>query len=89
MEAERSLCTASGDNSCPFLRPHFVTRRQEPCHRQGGACRISAIDRMGRDGALATPNLLNRHGVTSGGNAGRDLSGLPGSGGGRQAGNRI
>jgi hypothetical protein len=57
MEAER-LCTASGA-LCPFLRPHFVTRRQYDAIVKVGECLISAIDRMEKM-ALATPNLLNR-----------------------------
>lgn len=57
MEAER--LSAGGRLISPFLRPHFITRRQYDTLVKAGELLISAIDRL-EQMALSTPNLLNR-----------------------------
>lgn len=49
----------SGKPVSPFLRPHFVTRRQYDAMEKGGEALWVAIDRV-RQIVLSTPALLNR-----------------------------
>ncbi len=51
--------TESGRLICPFLRPHFLTRRQYESLARAAECLFSAIDRI-KQMALSDPALLNR-----------------------------
>lgn len=56
---ETSKLTAGGRLICPFLRPHFISRRHYEALVKTGEALISAIDRM-EQMVLATPTLLSR-----------------------------
>lgn len=51
--------TESGRLICPFLRPHFLTRRQYESLAKAAECLFSAIDRV-KQMALGDPALLDR-----------------------------
>src|SRR5690242_6016502 len=57
MEAER--LSFGGRLICPFLRPHFITRRQYDALVKTGETLISALDRM-QQIILQNPALLSR-----------------------------
>ncbi|MFN0169249.1 MAG: hypothetical protein ACKV22_22730 [Bryobacteraceae bacterium] len=57
MEAE--ALSLGGRLLCPFLRPHFITRRQYDTLVKAGELLISAVNRM-QHLVLANPVLLNR-----------------------------
>ncbi len=57
MEAEH--LTEGGRLICPFLRPHFITRRQYENMVRAAEALFSAIDRI-KQMALSDPALLNR-----------------------------
>ncbi len=51
--------TESGRLVCPFLRPHFLSRRQYESLVKAAECLLSAIDRV-KQMALSDPGLLDR-----------------------------
>jgi hypothetical protein len=51
--------TVAGKPICPFLRPHFVTRRRYDALVKAAEALLSAIDRI-KQMALANPALLSR-----------------------------
>ena len=57
MEAAR--LSAGGRLICPFLRPHFISRRQYESLVKSGEVLIAAIDRM-EELVLSSPALLSR-----------------------------
>src|SRR5256885_9433743 len=57
MEAEK--LTFGGRLICPFLRPHFITRRQYDSLVKTGEILIAAVDRM-QQRVLQTPALLSQ-----------------------------
>ena len=57
METDR--LSAGGRLICPFLRPHFISRRQYDSLVKSGEALIGAIDRM-EQMVLASPALLSR-----------------------------
>jgi len=60
MQAEH--LTQGGRLICPFLRPHFITRRQYEALVRAAEALFSAIDRV-KQMALANPALLARMGL--------------------------
>ncbi|PWU08400.1 MAG: hypothetical protein C5B51_07915 [Terriglobia bacterium] len=56
---EESKLSAGGRLICPFLRPHFISRRQYDHLVKTGEALIAAIDRMEQI-VLANPSLLAR-----------------------------
>jgi hypothetical protein len=56
---EKEKLSAGGRLICPFLRPHFITRRQYESLVKSGESLICAIDRM-EQMVLANPALLAR-----------------------------
>jgi hypothetical protein len=56
---EEARLTAGGRPITPFLRPHFITRRQYDALVKTGEALICAVDRM-QQLALSTPALLTR-----------------------------
>src|ERR1043166_3290849 len=56
---EREKLSSGGRLICPFLRPHFITRRQYESLVKTGEALICAIDRM-EQMVLANPALLAR-----------------------------
>jgi hypothetical protein len=56
---EEARLTIGGRPLTPFLRPHFITRRQYDALVKTSEALISAVDRM-QQMALATPALLTR-----------------------------
>src|SRR3954467_10606533 len=57
MEAEK--LSFGGRLICPFLRPHFITRRQYDSLLKTGETLISAVDRM-QQTVLENPTLLSQ-----------------------------
>jgi hypothetical protein len=51
--------TESGRLVCPFLRPHFLTRRQYETLTKAAECLFSAIDRI-KQMVLADRSLMDR-----------------------------
>jgi uncharacterized circularly permuted ATP-grasp superfamily protein len=58
-QMEAGKLSAGGRLLCPFLRPHFLPRRQYDALVKTGEVLISAVDRLQRM-VLSTPALLNR-----------------------------
>src|SRR5690242_2116086 len=56
---EQEKLTVGGRPVCPFLRPHFLSRRQYESLVKTGEALISAIDRM-EQMVLVNPALLAR-----------------------------
>jgi hypothetical protein len=56
---EAAKLSAGGRLICPFLRPHFISRRQYDSLVKSGEALIAAIDRM-EEMVLSNPALLSR-----------------------------